>query len=326
MKPGKVKESIWKRSVLRQIHTESADSFLTPDNNAGAFPVEKNGDKLWISSGIMTIQGWTLCAKRAVYGAVNALAAAGAEPRSMEISILMPEETEERQLKELVREMDILCEKQDMCLRVGYAAAMPHIEDLIVSVYPMGLRRKEAMNAEAVSPDMAVVVAGSIGREGAAMIAREREKELLGRYPSFFIKEAAALFEDGAMKNAADILRQNGALFIHHPGEGGIFAGFWELAVACKAGLDIDLKRIPIRQHTIEVCEYFNLNPYMLRSEGCLLAVCEDGTGAVARLEEAGFRAAVAGHLTDSNDRIIRYDDEIRFLEPPKPDEYYKMQ
>ena len=109
--------------------------------------------------------------------------------------------------------------------------------------------------------------------------------------------------------------------------EGGIFAGLWELAASAGTGIDIALKNIPIRQHTIEVCEFFRLNPYMLRSGGTLLMVSANGERAAAALCEAGIPAAVIGRTTGNNDKIIRYDDEVRYLEPPKEDEllqYYK--
>mgnify|MGYP002587276551 CR=1 FL=1 len=74
-----------------------------------------------------------------------------------------------------------------------------------------------------------------------------------------------------------------------------------------------------------EVCEYFNLNPYMLRSGGTLLLACANGARIVEQLKNAGVQAAVIGQTTAGNDRLIRYDDEARFLEPPKMDEYYKV-
>ena len=42
-------------------------------------------------------------------------------------------------------------------------------------------------------------------------------------------------------------------------------------------------------------------------------------------MKNAGVQAAVIGQTTAGNDRLIRYDDEARFLEPPKMDEYYKV-
>ena len=175
----------------------------------------------------------------------------------------------------------------------------------------------------AIRPHMDIVTAGTAGREGTAMLAIRKKEELLTRYPSFFVEEAEHLFDDASMRKAADIARAAGAVGIHDVREGGIFGGLWELAAAGGVGLDVELKRIPVRQHTIEVCEFFRLNPYMLISGGTLLIVCENGERVAAALAKEGIPAAVIGQTTDRNDRIIRYDDEIRYLEPPKEDEYY---
>ena len=127
------------------------------------------------------------------------------------------------------------------------------------------------------------------------------------------------------MTAVADILQEKEVVSVHDVREGGIFAALWEMAATANVGLSIDLKNIPIKQHTIEVCEYFNLNPYMLRSGGTLLLACANGARLVEQLKNAGVQAAVIGQTTAGNDRLIRYDDEARFLEPPKMDEYYKV-
>lgn len=335
MRTGKVKESIWKRSVLRQLHKENRDGRLAPGNGTGVFPVPgineerkakgfSKGDER-IFCYIDSVEGWTLAPERAIYKAVNALVAAGAEPLSAAVTVLMPDTVQENDLKGLIKQLNAFCFAENVSLDVGYTTVSPFVNNLILSVNAAGIRKRGAAKAgKNVKAGMDLVVAGTVGREGAAMIAIEKEEQLLSRYSSSYVNEAKRLYDKGIMRNSARILEENGAVVIYHFSEGGIFAGFWELAAACKVGLDIDLKSIPIKQHTIEVCEYFNLNPYMLRSGGCLLAVCEDGEETVRMLRQAGEKAAVVGKITDSNDRIIRYDDEIRFLEPPKPDEYYK--
>lgn len=340
MRPGKVKESILKRSVLRQLHTKSQTGSPRYGEDAGLFPAggvcpEEEDDlaSRFIAVSVNPVEGWTLAARRAVYGAVNSLAAAGAVPVGIAPVILMPGETEEPQLKGLMREMDTLCSQEGICCLAGHTAVSPFVSDLVISVTALG--QKDGVPSgfpvpdqwKSVHPGMDIVAAGTVGREGAAMLACEQAEKLLSRYPAFFVEEAEQLFDDGSMKEAAELLRENGAAAIHDVREGGVFAGLWELSAAGGTGLDIELKRIPIRQHTIEVCEFFRLNPYMLRSGGTLLAVCEKGERAVAALLQAGIRAAVIGRTTDNNDKIIRYDDEIRYLEPPKEDEllqYYK--
>lgn len=177
-----------------------------------------------------------------------------------------------------------------------------------------------------------LLVVGPIGLEGTAMIASRERESLLTRYPAFFIDEAACLYDPQVYKlveeflaGKSDIGEFGRPIQCHYLGEGGIFAGLWEYAASAGVGLEIALSRIPIRQHTIEVCEFFNLNPYQLLSGGSLLIACPNGGRLAEAFRERGLDARVIGHTTEGNARIIRYDEEMRYLEPPKMDEYYRI-
>ena len=371
MRIGKVKESILKRSVLRQLHNHSEQGSPAPGEDAGVLFMpefmseftsefsEKNG----VAIAVNPVEGWTFAAKRAVYGAVNSMLAAGADLKAISLSILMPEETEEKQLKALMKEIDSLCTQENILVLSGHTAVSPYVSTLILSVTAMGsimenrkgitankenniankgsiTRNKEniTVSKESIADskgktaqiavlgaDVDLVVAGTVGREGAAMLATEYAKRLEERYAPSYIEAAKHLFDDGSMTVVADILQEKEVIAVHDVREGGIFAALWEMAAAAYVGLSIDLRNIPIKQHTIEVCEYFNLNPYMLRSGGTLLLACANGARIVEQLKNVGVEAAVIGQTTSGNDRLICYDDEARFLEPPKMDEYYKV-
>ena len=56
-----------------------------------------------------------------------------------------------------------------------------------------------------------------------------------------------------------------------------------------------------------------------------MLLACANGARLVEQFQKAGIEAAVIGQTTSGNDRLIHYDEEARFLEPPKMDEYYKV-
>lgn len=357
MRIGKVKESILKRSVLRQLHNHSEQGSPASGEDAGVLfmpefmPEFTQGfsGKNGVAMAVNPVEGWTFAAKRAVYGAVNSMLAAGAAPKAISLSILMPEEAEEKQLKALIKEIDSLCMQENILVLSGHTAVSPYVSTLILSVTAMGSitenrkditanKENNTANKESiadskgntkqiavVNADLDLVVAGTVAREGAAMLAAEYAKRLEERYAPSYIEAAKHLFDDGSMTAVADILQEKEVVSVHDVREGGIFAALWEMAAAANVGLSIDLKNIPIKQHTIEVCEYFNLNPYMLRSGGTLLLACANGARIVEQLKNAGVQAAVIGQTTAGNDRLIRYDDEARFLEPPKMDEYYKV-
>ena len=118
---------------------------------------------------------------------------------------------------------------------------------------------------------------------------------------------------------------KSGVSAMHDVTEGGIFGALWEMAESSGVGLEIDLKKIPIKQETVEVCEFFHVNPYELISSGCMLMAASDGNTIVRELEKAGIHAAVVGKAMEGNDRVLYAAGERRFLEPPKADELYKV-
>ncbi len=104
-------------------------------------------------------------------------------------------------------------------------------------------------------------------------------------------------------------------------GSGGIFGTLWELAEAAGVGLEVDLKKMSIRQETVEVCEYYHLNPYRMTSTGAVLMIAEHGERLIQTLQEEGVRASMLGVTTAGNARVVTSEGERRFLDRPAPDE-----
>ncbi len=85
----------------------------------------------------------------------------------------------------------------------------------------------------------------------------------------------------------------------------------------CGTGLEVDLKKIPIRQEMVEICEFYDENPYMIPAEGVLLIVTSSGSHLVRGCKEAGIMAAVIGQIREDQDRIVINGEERRYLVPP---------
>ena len=162
-------------------------------------------------------------------------------------------------------------------------------------------------------------------RRTRAIIAKEKEEELKTHFAVPFIENAKALDAYISVQSEAAVAVTSGVSAMHDVTEGGIFGALWEMAEASGVGLEIDLKKIPIRQETVEVCEFFGINPYKLISSGCMLMAAEDGNTLVRELEKEGIPATIIGKATEGNDRVLLNEDEKRFLEPPKTDELYEV-
>jgi hydrogenase expression/formation protein HypE len=85
------------------------------------------------------------------------------------------------------------------------------------------------------------------------------------------------------------------------------------------------MKKLSIRQETIEVCEHFRLNPYQLTSIGSMIMVTDKGEELADALMKEGIKASVIGRLAEGNDKVICNGEEIRYIDRPAPDEIKKI-
>lgn len=341
MKTGKISESILKRSVLKYCKTKREEvvkgaapgvdcAFFTYPDRQGrgtGGQVPDCQDKVFCAATQTVSLPVIRAGCYAVYAAVNAVAAGGGIPFAMQMALTLPEGIEESELKrimQLTEEAAGICKVQ---IAGGHTEVTGAVKYPVISVTAFGYRLEAAERVSRGLPaaGQAVVMTKWMGLEGTAVLAQEREAELLERYP-FSITTAAKGFEKylPVLPEAATALK-SGATAMHDMRNGGVFGGLYELAGRLGVGLSIDLKKIPVKQETIEICEFFDLNPYGLLSGGSLLIVAEDGDGMVKALQEAGIPAAVIGRTTDNNDKVLHNGEEIRFLEPARPDEIGKV-
>lgn len=326
MKTGKIPESVLKRSVLRQLHNRRDEVLLGAGVGEDCAALTLEADEVFVMSTDPITGTGKEMGSLAVITTANDLASSGAEPVGVMLTILLPEESEEALLKEIMRDAEATCEKFHMQILGGHTEVSAAVNRPVISVSGVGKVKKDAMiKTGGARPGMDIVVSKWIGIEGTVILAKERERELLGRYATTFIDRSKDLDAYISVLSEAAVAARSGVSAMHDITEGGIFGALWEMAEASGVGLEIDLKKIPVRQETIEICEFFGLNPYELISGGSMLMATEDGNQLVHELEKAGIPAAVIGKAMAGNDRVLRNEEERRFLEPPKPDELYRV-
>lgn len=129
-----------------------------------------------------------------------------------------------------------------------------------------------------------------IGLEGTARLAGANYERLRQRFPARMIEEAAAFDKFLSVIPEAATAMKSGVCGVQVVSRGGIFAGLWEMAEEAGVGLEADLRKIPVRQETIEICEVFGENPYELSSGGCLILTAKGRKCSVTALCGKGFR------------------------------------
>jgi len=326
MKAGKLKESILKRSVLKQLHTRSGDVLMAPavGGDFGAISVAEDMAVV-LSSDPVTLTKDAI-GSSAIIAACNDVACSGAVPCGVSVTMLLPTSYNEEELRDLMKDLDRACEACSVDIINGHTEVTRAVKEPLVVVTAMGtVLKKDMIHSGGVRPGMDIVATKWIALEGTAIIAREKEEDLCTRYAQPFIDKAKTFGQMMSIIPEAAVAVKSGASAMHDVSEGGIFGALWEMAESAGVGLEIDLKKIPIRQETIEICEFFDVNPYKMLSGGCLLIATEDGNGMVMELEKADIPAVIIGKATDSNDRVLINEDERRFLETTQTDELYNI-
>ncbi|MDO4294220.1 MAG: AIR synthase-related protein [Eubacteriales bacterium] len=174
-------------------------------------------------------------------------------------------------------------------------------------------------------PGWQIVMTKWAALEGTVCLAGRYRERLEKRYPARMLEEAAGFAQLLSVVPEAAAAGKSGAVLACAAGEGGVFAALWTLAQRAGTGLEVSLKKIPIRQETVEICNLLDVNPYELAGNGSLLLAAERGEELAERLVREGIPAAVIGHLTGDNDRVIINGEERRFLEPAREDALYAV-
>ena len=181
-----------------------------------------------------------------------------------------------------------------------------------------------------------IIVTEYIGREGAERLAA-MERDRIGSYfpPGFLTDRDGGTFlrepdlrtpheKFETIQSAA--LLTDGRAYIHPVGCGGIFTVLWDMAETLQCGMEVTIRDIPVRQETVELCEFLRLNPYYLMSgEEVVLIVTGSGSCLIRRLKENRIHAASVGFITGGRDKILYQGDSIRYLDRPAEDEFLRF-
>lgn len=326
MKVGNVSQTVLRRSILKQLHTKREESIIQPsvEEMCAAIRIEEDEQVVFTNTSLFGDE--KDLAVFAMAHVLNDLWTRGAEPIGVNISILLPPHAYESRLKSMISYAEEVAEGQRIQILNAKAEVSPVLSKSLVTVFGVGKEKKEGLLQSSMGmAGQDVVLTNWIGLEGMLRILREKKEELSKRFVPAFLHQIEEQQQYLLAGDELRIAKEFGVSAMHQITEGGILAALWNLTEASGTGIDVDLKKIAIKQETIEVCEHFHLNPYQMTSAGSILLVTHDGEGLVSRLEKNGKKATVIGRLTDRNEKVIWNDTEKRFIDRPAQDELLKI-
>jgi hydrogenase maturation factor len=257
----------------------------------------------------------------------NDVAVRGARPRWFLATLLLPEgKTTDEDVAALFEELAAACEELEVDLVGGHTEVTAGLDRPVVSGTMLGeVARDRLVTTAGAQVGDAVVMTKGVPLEGAAIIAREKENELLARgVPSAVVRRAGQFLRVPGLSvlPEAEIACELAKVHaMHDPTEGGIATALVELAEAAGVGLRIDRDRVMILPEGRQICAAFGLDPLGTIASGALLmtlAPAEAGL-VIHALAREGIDCHFIGQVVERSQGVTLVDGNRREPMPVFP-------
>ena len=326
MKIGKVSQTVLKRSILKTLQFQREETIIQPSVEEMCYGIEVKEDEQILSTSAALYGNEKDLGVFALAQVVNDLATRGAKAVGVSVHIMLPPYAYESRLKTMMEHIERAGSAHAVQILCAKAEVSPAINKAMVYMNGMGVLKKgELLQSNMGKADQDIVLLKWIGLEGTFRVMREKEEELSKRFVPTFLNQIQMLEPEIFSEKALFLAKEFGVSAMHQITSGGILAALWEFAESSDVGMEVDLKKMSIKQETVEVCEYFHLNPYQLTSAGSVLIATDRGEELVSKFAEKGIQATVLGRTTVDKARVILGGEEKRFLDRPAADELLKI-
>lgn len=322
---GKIPVDILKEVVFKNLGIKREEVVLGPAAGFDGAVIEVADKSLIVSmdpiTGAIERIGWL-----AVNINANDIATFGIEPAFFFSCILLPEGADRKTVEIICTQMDKAAKDLGMAIIGGHCEVTPRLTNPIVIGCTMGVTEKgNYVTAGGAKPRDKLILTKSVGIEGTAILASDREKQLKKAIEVSVLEKAKKFFNQiSVVKEAITAIKTGGVNAMHDPTEGGVAGGIHEMADASNIGVKIFEEKIPIQPETVKICKFFNINPLQLISSGALLisARSESADKIVENLEQQQIHASIIGQfLKDPCKRtLIKRNGKVQTLPRPASD------
>ena len=229
----------------------------------------------------------------AVSGTVNDLACAGARPMALSLALILEEGLGLDMLRRVLDSAALAAREADVPVVCGDTKVVGRgsADGLYINTAGIGrIEAGRALGAEAIRPGDAVLVSGTLGDHGIAVMSRREGLEFEAAVRS----DVAPLWPLAeALLSACPNLRA-----LKDPTRGGLAAALNELAEGAGARMRIEESAVPVRPAVAGACDVLGLDVLSVANEGKFVVV-------VARGEAQAALGAMRGHPLGRDAAVI---------------------
>ncbi len=242
----------------------------------------------------------------AVHGTVNDLAVGGARPQFLSAAFILEEGFPMADLQRIAESMAAAAANSGVTIVTGDTKVVERGSGDGVYINTSGighLRDGVRLSAACARPGDAVILSGSIGDHGIAILSEREGLELETDVAS----DSAPL---NTLVDAMFAVSTVGAIrCMRDPTRGGVASTLNEIAGQSAVGIEIAEARLVIHSAVRGACELLGLDPLYVANEGKLVAiVARDSATAIVnamRRHPLGLDATVVGHVSTDHPGMV---------------------
>lgn len=322
---GKVSPYELKDLIFERMEIEDEKVLVKPDVGIDASIIDMGDQVLAFSSdpitGSLKNPGWL-----SVHVNANDVASMGAQPKWFLLTIFMPENTEKKDIENVLDGADKACKQLGISLVGGHTEVTPGLDRVLISGSMAGIASEdEWVSSSGAKPGDKIILTKNPGLEATFILSMDKEEELKDRFGSEMVDNAKKYGDRLSVVEEALTAIETGKVHaMHDPTEGGLVGGLFELADASEVGFSLRSENIEILEETKKFCNYFDLDPLRIISSGSLLIVAspENSEEIVDSIREKGVKSFEIGEILRNEDKREIDGESADF---PERDELWKI-
>ncbi len=241
----------------------------------------------------------------AVCGTVNDVATSGATPRYLSCGFVLEEGYPLDDLRRVCASMAATAKEAGVEIVTGDTKVVNrgHGDGIYINTAGIGeLRDGVDLSASHIKPGDKVLVSGSIGDHGIAIISTREELSFSTQIES----DAAPL--NHMIAAVLDACPAGSVRAFRDPTRGGLASTLNEFASTAHVDIRVDEDEVPVHDQVRGACEMLGYDVFQVANEGKMVCVCAseaaDAALAVMRADKYGAEAAIIGEVLEGDGRV----------------------
>jgi hydrogenase expression/formation protein HypE len=237
--------------------------------------------------------------KLAVCGTVNDIAVSGGRPMYLSLSAIIEEGLPVEDLERILDSVMIAAKEAGVMVVTGDTKVVERgkCDGIYLNTAGIGFLSHEGLSPGAICPGDKVLISGTAGDHGTAVMLARNEHLLQGNVQS----DCAPLHELTSM-----LEKLGGNLRVmRDPTRGGLATTLCEFAEGRDFSIELEEERIPVDKGVLAACSILGIDPLYAANEGKLIAVAapESAEEAVELLKTRplGENAVIIGTVCEAN-------------------------